>query len=71
MLQEYWEKYGKKAVEQAKDGYTSSDMPYNPVSFVKKFMKEETNCEVEYAEQSKMRTLENATIVDADFKELS
>ena len=69
-LQEYWEKYGKKAIEQAKNGYTSSNIPYNPISFIKTFMKEETLCEVKYAEKSKMETLAN-NIVDADFIELS
>ncbi len=48
LLQEYWEKYGKKAVEQAKNGYVTSGMPCNSVSFVKEFMKEETICDVEY-----------------------
>lgn len=73
MLQEYWEKYGKKAIEQAKNGYTSSDMPYNPISFIKTFMKEETHCEVKYAEISKMNTLENNVVetIDVDCTELS
>ncbi len=70
LLQAYWEEHGKKAVEDARNGYTISGMPYNPVSFVKKFMNEETLCEVEYAEKSKMETLEN-NIIDADFAELS
>ena len=69
LLQEYWEEHGKKAIEQAKNGYTTNGMPYNPVSFVKKFMKEETLCEVEYAERSKMENLEN-NVIDADFAEL-
>ena len=71
LLQTYWEEYSKKAVEQAKNGYVTSDMPFNPVSFVKNFMKEETICEVEYAEKSKMHTVENSIIVDADFTELA
>lgn len=71
LLQEYWEKHGKKAIEQAKNGYVTSDMPYNPVSFIKNFMKEETICDVEYAEKSKISTVENNTIVDAKFTELT
>lgn len=73
MLQEYWEKYGKTVIEQAKNGYTTSDMPYNPVSFVKTFMKEETECDIEYAEKSKMNTLENNEVetIDVDYMELS
>lgn len=71
LLQEYWEEHGKKAIEQAKNGYTTSDMPYNPVSFVKNFMKEETICDVEYAEKSKISTVENNTIVDVKFTELT
>ncbi len=70
LLQAYWEEYGKKAVEDAKNGYISSEMPYNPVSFVKKFMKEETLCEVEYAEKSKISNIENS-IEDVDFIELT
>ena len=71
LLQEYWEKYGKKAIEQAKNGYITSDMPCNPVSFVKKFMKDETLCDVKYAEKSKISTIENNIIGDADFIELT
>ena len=64
-LQEYWEIYGKKAIEQAKNGYITSNMPYNPVNFVKEFMKGETLCDVEDAEKSKMETLEN-NVIDID-----
>lgn len=70
LLQDYWEKHGTKAIEQAKNGYTSDQMPMNPVSFVKKFMKEETLCPVEYAEKSKMDTLEKGDIIDAEFVEV-
>ena len=70
LLQEYWEEYGKKAIEQAKNGYITHDMPYNPVSFVKQFMKDETYCEVEYAEKSKIYTVENNIVGDTDFTEL-
>jgi hypothetical protein len=44
-------------------------MPYNPVSFVKQFMKAETYCELKYAEKSKMETLENNAI-DVEFTEI-
>lgn len=71
LLQTYWEEYGKKAIEQAKNGYTTSSMPYNPVSFVKKFMKDETLCDVKYAEQSKISTIKNDVVIDADFIELT
>ena len=62
LLQEYWEKH-------CKDEFHSNCMPENPVSFVKKFMKEETICDVEWAEKSKMDTLNKKT-VDVDFIEL-
>ena len=71
LLQEYWEKYGKVAVEQAKNGHITSGMPYNPVSFVKEFMKDETLCSIEYAEKSKISNVENNIIGDADFVELT
>lgn len=71
LLQTYWEKHGKKAVEDAKNGYITSGMPYNPVSFVKEFMKDETLCAVEYAEKSKISTVENNIIGDIDFIELT
>jgi hypothetical protein len=71
LLQKYWEVHGKEAIKQAKNGYTTSDMPYNPVSFVKQFMKEETLCDVKYAEQSKISTIKNNIIGDADFIELT
>ena len=70
LLQEYWETHGKKAIENAKNGYTISNMPYNPVSFVKKFMKEETCCELKYAEKSKMETI-GSEVIDVNFTELS
>ena len=65
LLQEYWEDTHKK-------GYVKeSHMPINPVSFVKKFMKEETYCNVEFAEKSKMNTLENneVPVIDVCIKE--
>ena len=71
LLQEYWEKHGKKAIEQAKNGYVTSNMPCNPVSFVKEFMKDETLCDVEFAEKSKISTLESNIVGDTDFIELT
>ena len=71
LLQEYWEIHGKKAIEDAKNGYITSNMPYNPVSFVKKFMRDETICDVVAAEKSKISTIENNTIGDAEFIELT
>ena len=64
MLQEYWEKCNEK-------GYLKErQMPINPVSFVKSFMKEETLCEVEYAEKSKMETLEASEVITVPYTEL-
>ena len=71
LLQKYWDEYGRSAIEQAKNGYVTSNMPYNPVSFVKKFMKEETLCDVELAEKSKISTVKDSVIGDADFIELT
>ena len=71
LLQKYWDEYGKAAIEQAKNGYATSGMPYNPVSFVKTFMKEETLCDVKYAEKSKLSTVKNSIVGDADFIELT
>ena len=64
LLQIYWDDYCRQY---------GGAMPENPVSFVKRFMKEETLCSVEYAEKSKMDTLENnvVDIIDADFREVS
>ena len=44
MLQEYWECIQPKV----KDGWNALSMPENPVSFVKKFMKRETNGSISY-----------------------
>ena len=64
-LQEYWDKHCKNEFH--------SGMPENPVSFVKRFMKEETICDIEYAEKSKINTLESneTEIIDVDYMELS
>ena len=66
MLQTYWD----AILEDIKRGYNGSSMPINPVSFVKKFMKEETLCSVEYAEMSKMDKVEKNIIADVEFKEV-
>lgn len=71
LLQTYWETHGKKAIEDAKNGYITRCMPYNPISFVKEFMEDETLCDVERAEKAKISTIENNIIVDADFIELT
>ncbi len=47
-LTDYWEKLGNRA----------SSMPINPVRAAKEFMAEETLCSVEFAEKSKIDTLE-------------
>ena len=62
MLQDYWEKH-------CKDRF-GSRLPENPVTFVKKFMKEETFCAVELAEKSKIDSAEGLVIQDAEFIEL-
>lgn len=59
MLQEYWDELYKKGAVKG------SQMPINPVSFVKDFMKEESYVETKYAEQSKMDTLEK-NVIDID-----
>ena len=59
MLQEYWDELYKKGVVK------ESQMPINPVSFVKDFMKQESYVETKYAEQSKMNTLEK-NVIDVD-----
>lgn len=69
LLQEYWE----AVRERTGVGRTlEANMPLNPVSFVKEFMKEETLVDIKYAEMSKMDTMEkkNVGVVDADYREL-
>ena len=74
LLQEYWEDYCVPRIKQVElEQYKiGTKMPENPVTFVKKFMQEETICSVEYAEKSKMDSLENnvVDIIDADFREV-
>lgn len=63
LLQGYWE-------ECNKHGYVNeSQMPINPVGFVKKFMKEETLCSVEFAEKSKLDSMKKDA-VDAEYVEV-
>lgn len=64
MLQEYWNELQKKGTVK------ESQLPINPVSFVKEFMKQESYVETEYAEQSKMNTLEK-NVIDADNYKIS
>ena len=49
MLQDYWDKIKEKCGDKL-----PSQMPLNPVTFVKSFMKEETIVDVLWAEKSKM-----------------
>lgn len=49
MLQDYWDKIKEKCGDKL-----PSQMPLNPVTFVKAFMKEETIVDVPLAEKSKM-----------------
>ena len=49
MLQDYWDKIKEKCGDKL-----PSQMPLNPVTFVKAFMKEETIVDVLWAEKSKM-----------------
>ena len=49
MLQDYWDKIKEKCGDKL-----PSQMPLNPVTFVKAFMKEETIVDVPWAEKSKM-----------------
>lgn len=49
MLQDYWDKIKEKCGDKL-----PSQMPMNPVTFVKAFMKEETIVDVPLAEKSKM-----------------
>ena len=55
MLQEYWE------AVRTRTGIGKTltiQLPLNPVSFIKEFMKEETLVDVKYVEQSKLSNLE-------------
>lgn len=63
LLQTYWEAVRGRTGEGRN---LSSEMPLNPVGFVKEFMKEETLVETEYAEQSKMDHLEKGEVIDVE-----
>lgn len=67
LLQGYWEEVRK--CTGAGSGLPVQ-MPLNPVSYVKKFMKEETIVEVKWAERSKMDTVEKGVVVEGEFREL-
>ena len=53
LLQLYWEKHGNTVT-----------MPENPVAFVKQFLEDETLCNIEFAEKSKLNTLENNVVIE-------
>lgn len=38
--------------------------PYNPVTFVKEFMKQETYADITFAEKSKMDTVASSVVAD-------
>ncbi|MBR3515412.1 MAG: hypothetical protein IKO10_03790 [Lachnospiraceae bacterium] len=56
LLQKYWEEVVQKYPQIEKQ--IGMHCPINPVGAVKEFMKEDTLCSVEYAEKSKMETLQ-------------
>lgn len=62
LLLMYWEEVYNKYP----DTKITRHQPINTVSFVKRFMEQDTNCGVEYAEKSKMETLEAAVVADVD-----
>ncbi|MEE3344687.1 MAG: hypothetical protein VZS44_11375 [Bacilli bacterium] len=68
MLQKYWEecraKYGDINLK-------ITELPINPVGFVKQFLKEETICDIEIAEKSKLDTINKSVIGDADYIEIN
>ena len=67
LLQGYWEAI-RERTGVGKE--LPSQMPLNPVSYVKEFMKEETLVETEWAERSKMDTVEKNTVIDGEFREV-
>ena len=70
MLQDYWDKIREKTGIGEK---LPSQMPINPVTFVKAFMKEETIVNVPWAEKSKMDNIMKhpENIIEAEFTEIS
>lgn len=74
---EYFESYASVAwaLEQnlammisqyCEDSNIPHHMMKNPVTFVKKFMKQETYAEIDFAEKAKMEQLESSIIVDVN-----
>lgn len=70
MLQDYWDKIREKTGIGEK---LPSQMPINPVTFVKAFMKEETIVNVPWAEKSKMDNIMKhpENIIEAEFTEIT
>ena len=69
MLQTYWDEHCVPMIWQAESGYkVGKSMPMNPVSFVKKFMKEETLCDTKYAEKSKIDTLQSGDVIEGVYE---
>lgn len=70
MLHDYWDKIREKTGIGEK---LPSQMPINPVAFVKAFMKEETIVDVPWAEKSKMDNIMKhpENIIDAEFTEVT
>lgn len=68
MLQEYWEAIRNRTGI----GKTLPiQLPLNPVSFIKEFMKEDTLVDIKYAEQSKMSNLEKKEVSQISSEKLS
>lgn len=74
MLQEYWD----AVRERTGIGQTLPvQLPLNPVSFIKEFMKEDTLVEVKYAEQSKTCYAEShklsppTNFIEGEFREIN
>ena len=59
MLQEYRERHG---------GGPGTLPPVNTVSFVKKFMKEETYLDTDWAEEVVNRKIEKTVVCDAEYR---
>ena len=66
LLLEYWDKHGKRACEEAQRGYRTTGAPHSTVDFVKDFMKEETLVHTDYAEKSKMDSLEKCVVEEIE-----
>ena len=68
LLQLYWDKLRESYPDRRLSDFYSP--PINTVGFVKDFMKSETYVETEWAEKSKINSVEKSVIIDADVKEL-